>query len=167
MEVVPSTAPNVMAVVQGGDGATLFQFDTVHRSTDAGATWQAFDRPRLLQPPDSTDGPTGDEASMMWSLLAPDGSLLVNIDGWPGQQDGASSDHFVGLYTTRGADWSELLPLSSLPSSSHPERPSGFRLGDYTVTGSGRLQLWVHDNGQRLYQSPGLHEAGWAEVPAR
>lgn len=162
--VVPSTAADMLAVVEGGEGAAWFPLATVHRSTDGGATWETFNGPRLLQPPAAVDGPTGDMAHLGWSLVTPDGDLLVNINGWLGQRGGTSGEHFVGLYTTRGADWSQLLALSSLPPSSYPER---FTLGDYTIADTGRLQLWVHDNGPRLYQSPGLDETGWAEVPAR
>jgi hypothetical protein len=150
-----STEP-ILAVQQGGDGATLFPFDTVHRSTDGGMTWETFD-----ESPDEM-------AYLGWSLITPDGSLLVHIDAWSDGRIGRPSQHPIGLYLSDGENWADLRYVQDLPASSHPRfLTSGFTLGDYAATSSGELRLWIHDyGGNRLFESgPGIHT--WAEVPAR
>jgi hypothetical protein len=151
-----SSSDDVMAVVQGGDGATLFPFDTVHRSTDGGATWQMFD-----ESPD-------DMAFLGWTLITPEGSLLVHIEGWSDEQRGRPSARPIGLYQSNGDDWADMRYVQDVPESSQPEFfGTGFSLGDYAPTPSGVLRLWIYDNaGSRLLESgPGIHT--WAEVPAR
>ncbi len=155
MDVVPSTAAGVLAVVQGGSGATGFPFDKIHRSTDGGATWETIE-----------ESP-GDMASLGWSLVNPDGSLLVSIESWSDTRHNRPSSHPVGLYQSNGSNWADLRYVQDVPESSQPDRLSGFALGDYAPTPSGVLRLWIYDSSHgRLYESgPGIHT--WAEVPAR
>lgn len=156
ISVVPSTAADVLAVVQGGEGATFFPFATVHRSTDGGATWQTFDESR------------GVMGYLGWLLVKPDGNLLVNIEAWSDARHGKPSARPAGLYASAGDDWSSLRFVDSPPDGSDPEAAvSGLALGDYSVTDSGDLRLWLYG-----YSSNSLLESGpgfdtWTEVPAR
>ncbi|MBA2715879.1 MAG: exo-alpha-sialidase [Propionibacteriales bacterium] len=156
MDVVPSTAAGVLAVVQGGSGATGFPFDKIHRSADGGATWQTFDESR------------GVMGYLGWLLVKPDGSLLVNIEAWSDARHGKPSARPAGLYASAGDDWSSLRFVDSPPDGSDPEAAvSGLALGDYSVTDSGDLRLWLYG-----YSSNSLLESGpgfdtWTEVPAR
>lgn len=156
MDVVPSTAAGVLAVVQGGSGATGFPFDKIHRSADGGATWQTFDESR------------GVMGYLGWLLVKPDGSLLVNIEAWSDARHGKPSARPAGLYASAGDDWSSLRFVDSPPDGSDPEAAvSGLALGDYSVTDSGDLRLWLYgySNNSLLESGPGIHT--WAEVPAR
>jgi hypothetical protein len=156
MNVVPSTAAGVLAVVQGGSGATGFPFDKLHHSADGGATWQTFDESR------------GVMGYLGWLLVKPDGSLLVNIEAWSDARHGEPSAQPAGLYASARDDWSSLRFVDSPPDGSDPEAAvSGLALGDYSVTDSGDLRLWLYG-----YSSNSLLESGpgfdtWTEVPAR
>ncbi len=156
VSVIPSASvDDVMAVVQGGDGATLFPFDKVHRSVDGGAAWETIDESQ------------GDMAYLGWSLVAPDGSLLVNIEAWSDARHNRPSAQPAGIYESNGGDWSDLRFVQP-PDGSQPEGSvSDLALGDYASTDSGVLRLWIYDStGGRLFESgPGIHT--WAEVPAR
>lgn len=162
VNVVPSTSSEpVLAVVEGGDNPAFFPFETVHRSTDGGATWQTFDE---------TAGNPGDVAYVGWSLVKPDGSLLVNIEAWSDIRRGHPSSHPVGLYQSNGEDWADMRSVQDLPSSSYPSDRSiisDLALADYAPTPSGVLRLWIYDSWHaRLFESgPGIDT--WAEVPAR
>lgn len=107
-------------------------------------------------------------AYLGWSLITPDGSLLVNIEGWSDERRGRPSSHPEGLYQSNGSDWADLRYVQDLPESSQPDLlTTGFTLGDYAPTDSGVLRLWIYEPaGNRLFESgPGIHT--WAEVPAR
>lgn len=159
---IPSTATSgVMAFVRGGLTATVFPFNRVYRSTDGGATWATFDE---------SQGHGGDQPYVGWSLVAPDGSLLVNIEAWSMNRRGHPGPHPVGLYESNGANWSDLHYVPGLPSwtGSGPHQLfSDAPLAGYAVTPSGELRVWIEDSSHgRLYESVG-GTGTWQQVPTR
>lgn len=98
LQVLPSAQPGTLALVEGGDGATLFPLGRVHRSTDGGETWETVDLP-------------DDERAFLGAAgVDADGRLVVDVVEWSG--DGGQR----GIHVSDGADWSTLT-LSHL----HPE----------------------------------------------
>ncbi len=154
VDVISSEAPGVMAFVAGGDGATLFPFSKVYGSLDGGATWSTFE-----------ESP-GDMAYVSWSLVQPNGSLLVSLDAWSDDRAGKPGSHPRGFYRSNGGNWSD---LTFVDDSAEPDPEflnSGYSVDDYTVDGSGEVRLWVSDYRGRTYESgPGIDS--WTEIPAR
>jgi hypothetical protein len=97
--MIPTIDDSLHALQLGGDGATLFPWDHVLKSTD-GRTWTSYDGPR------SPMG-YGDPVAVL-----PDGRLLLDIDGWSDATNQQPSAHPLGLYT--GTDWGHLraVPLA-------------------------------------------------------
>lgn len=96
-----SLAVDVLAVVGGGDGATLFPFERVMRSVDGGATWRRFDLPRF----------GGDMAYSGGHVVTTDGRLVALLDHFSDDRPGRPSDRVHGLWTSDGGDWSTYSPL--------------------------------------------------------
>lgn len=90
LQILPSARPGTLALVEGGDGATLFPMERLHRSTDGGATWQTFD---LSDDPRAYVGVGG---------VMADGRLVVDVTGW---SDRTSPP---GIHVSGGEDWSRL-----------------------------------------------------------
>ncbi|HSV40196.1 MAG TPA: sialidase family protein [Nocardioidaceae bacterium] len=88
-----------IAVLEGGDGATLFPLGFVHRSTDGG---QTFERLRLFDDPMAY----GQNAGVL-----PDGRLLLNIEGWSDDEPGGEHARPIGLHVSNGNDWTDLRPV--------------------------------------------------------
>ena len=93
-----------LAVQWGGDGATLFPFERVSRSTDSGRTWSTVDvvRPDGVMP--YTSG----------SVVLSDGRLVSLLDSWSDDGRGKPSDRPHGLYASNGSDWSSYRPMRSV-----------------------------------------------------
>jgi hypothetical protein len=100
-QVLPSLEPSTIAVAEGTDGATLFPYMRVHRSTDGGATWDVVEVPEV----------EGDQARLGWAHVRPDGSLVSYMSGWSGARANRPGPHPHGPYESAGSDWSQLLPV--------------------------------------------------------
>jgi hypothetical protein len=95
-----SFARGVRAVSGGSDGATLFPFEAMARSTDGGVTWRTYDVARV------------DDARAYSSgeVVLPDGRVLALLDHWSDDRNGHPSDRPHGLYASSGDDWSHYSP---------------------------------------------------------
>lgn len=91
-----------LAVLEGGDGATLFPLIATHRSVDRGKVFQ-----RLPLFPDQAARAYGQNAGVL-----PDGRLLLNVEAWSDDQRGGVHRRPVGLYVSNGTDWTDLRPLA-------------------------------------------------------
>jgi hypothetical protein len=130
---IPGTAPGVMAWLVGGDGASLFPFDKVLRSTDGGVTFETIE-----------ESP-GDMAYVSFALVLPDGSLLVNLDAWSDDRNAEPGTNHHGLYRSAGSDWADLAPVESrYPEGSDLDllRSSPPTIMDWTVGDDGEAVLW-------------------------
>jgi hypothetical protein len=133
LQSIPSTDPGVMAWLVGGDGATLFPFDKVLRSTDGGVNFETFE-----ESPDPM-------AYVSFGLVLPDGSLLVNLDAWSDDDPGEPGRHHPGLYRSNGTDWGDLIPVeSTYPEGTDLEllRATPPEIVDWHVGDSGEVVLW-------------------------
>ncbi|KQZ75263.1 hypothetical protein [Nocardioides sp. Root151] len=91
-QLVPSADPDRHAVVAGGDGATLFPFNVVHRWDGDGAV-QRFDQSSSPQ------------AYIAHQAVLPDGRLLIDVEDW------SDGDAPTGLHVSAGDDWTRFTPV--------------------------------------------------------
>jgi hypothetical protein len=94
--MIPTVDDSLHALQLGGDGATLFPWEHVLKSTD-GRTWTSYDGPR---DPLGYGNPVA---------VLPDGRLLLELDGWSDARIHHPSAHPIGLYS--GTDWTHLQPI--------------------------------------------------------
>ena len=157
--LVPTPDDSTMAVVAGADGATLFPFIAVHRSTDGGATWETVSRT------------TTRCAYVGSSAVLPDGRLLVDIDGWSDQRTGSPGKFPNGLWVSIGGDGSHLEPVDTgAPfESGDGERPP-FEVRAVVVTADGVSLYAAETTGdgrvRGTYESPDGGET-WTAVAVR
>jgi hypothetical protein len=142
-QVLESLEPDTIAVAEGGDGATLFAFDRVHRSTDGGATWDVVDIPQV----------DGDQAYLGWAHVRDDGSLVSYMSSWSDARAHRPTAHPSGPYESEGTDWSRLRLVE----------PGlvGADTGDLLASQVQLLGVLPGD-GSRIY----VHDAGEAYVSA-
>jgi hypothetical protein len=132
---IPSTDPGVLAWLVGSDGATLFPFDEVLRSTDGGVT---FDSTMMAR--------TTDTAYVSFGLVLPDSSLLVSLDAWSDDRISKPGRHHHGLYRSAGTDWADLTPVESrYPRGTDLEllQSSPPTIMDWAVGNGGDVVLWA------------------------
>ncbi len=121
--MIPTVDDSVHALQLGGDGATLFPWDTVLKSTD-GRTWTPYDGP------DDPDDPKGYGNPV---AVLPDGRLVLNIDGWSDWRKNHPPAHPLGLYA--GADWAHLKPVPFTgPFAQQEPHAFGLSILDVAVT---------------------------------
>jgi hypothetical protein len=101
---VTALRTGTLAVQWGGDGATLFPFERVSRSTDSGGTWSTVDVVR----------PDGVMPYSSGSVVLSDGRLISLLDNWSDDRRGKPSDRVHGIYASNGSDWSTYRPLASV-----------------------------------------------------
>lgn len=119
-------------VSRTGD-VTVAPLTQVISSDDAGATWHA-----------TTVHPT---VGVSWTAILPDGRLLANVLGRPGERAGQfGRGHYSGLMSSVGSDWSRLVPV-------HPALPGGAQetsstLGELATisTTDGSVLLYARGN---------------------
>ena len=118
--LVPTTSDSVQAIQLGGDGATLFPWDHMLRSTD-GRTWTSY------------DGPGAPHAYGSAEAVLPDGQLLMHLDGWSDARRHRPPSQPINLYA--GHEWSRLRPVPLTGAFAH-EDPHRFYLDvlDVSVT---------------------------------
>lgn len=143
LDPVASLDPDILAVVGGGDGATLFPFQQVSLSRDGGTTWQQRDLPRF-------------DGAMAYSggqVVFPDGRLLAALthfsDDGPRRQGPAGRVH--GLWVSSADDWSTFEPFRAdgWPAAEPGTLVDGIEIGItpgrhplvWAVVGSGTLYL--------------------------
>ena len=111
-----SLDPDVVGVAGGGDGATLFPFARIARSTDGGSTFAAVDVPATQ----------GARAFGSGFVVLADGRLLALLDHWSDDRDGRPSDRWHGLYASTGGDWSAYAPVRPDFTPAPSPAPRGF-----------------------------------------
>lgn len=109
---IVSLQAQVSALVGGGDGATLFPFQKVARSSDDGATWTTYDVPHL----------GGERAFTSGEVVLPDGRLLALLGSWSGDRRNQPGLQHHGLWISIGHDWSTYRPVEPVfdPPFAHP-----------------------------------------------
>jgi hypothetical protein len=133
-QTIESADPRVMAVLSGGDGATLFPFSEALRSRDDGRTWER-----------ATMAGVADMPYVSFGAVLPDGSLLVNLDAWSDDRVGEPGRRHHGLYRSNGDDWVDLVPVeSSYPEGTDVEvlRTHPPSIVDWSVAHDGEAVLW-------------------------
>jgi len=107
-----SVAPDVLAVMGGGDGATLFPFESFERSTDAGETWSSGSFPLF----------DGQRAYSSGGAVLRDGRLLTVLGHFADDRPLERADRPRGLYVSHGADWTRMSPHPATfdPPVPHP-----------------------------------------------
>lgn len=141
---VTSLAADVLAVVGGGDGATLFPFERVVASVDAGTSWTRFDVPRF----------DGAMAYSSGQVVTADGRLVALLDHFSDDRRNRPGERHHGLWTSSGADWSSYRPLLSrmMPRPTPP--PGGWStLVALGATADPDPVIWVTTWDHRLYVS--------------
>ncbi|HET7735293.1 MAG TPA: sialidase family protein [Nocardioidaceae bacterium] len=117
LTVQAASVDTTVAVLEGGDGATLFPLQAVHRSLDGGATFERiplFDEPMAY----------GQNAGVL-----PDGRLLLNIEAWSDDPPGGGHRRPVGLHVSTGTDWSDLRVVEAAAPYAD-DQPDVFATGD-------------------------------------
>ncbi|MDP2774085.1 MAG: sialidase family protein [Nocardioides sp.] len=151
------SATSTIAVVTGGDGATLLPLGGLH--VDDGSGWRSFPG---FDDPMAYLGSGGD-------AVLPDGRLLLTLDSWSDSWRDGPSGKPVGLWVSRGQDWSDLSPVPmGAPFDTLDLRRDSSPILD-VVAAPGKVTVYaVHDapTGRTLWSST---DAGrtWTEVPAR
>ena len=139
-----SLAQGVIAVVGGGDGATLFPFERTGRSTDGGRTFTTVE----------VSSPASAQPYSSGGVVLPDGRLLVLLDHWSDDGAGQPSDRWHGLYLSAGDDWSSYAPQSAEFAPPLTPAPRGFSpLVALTGSPAHGGVVWVQTWDDRVYVS--------------
>jgi hypothetical protein len=154
---VTSLRRGLLAVVAGGDGATLLPFQRVVRSTDAGATWRTFDIALTA----------GQRAYTSGQVVTSDGRLVALLDHWSGDRAGRPADRVHGLHASADTDWSSYHPLRARFDPPLVGAPRGFpSLVTFQASAAPDPVIWATTWDSRLYVSTD-DAASFSEVPAR
>lgn len=101
LDPVESLDPGTLAVIGGGDGATLFPLDRFERSLDGGDTWSSQDFAAF----------DGARAYVNGGVVLGDGRLLAVLGNFSDDRPNRPADRVHGLYVSNGQDWTDLAPL--------------------------------------------------------
>jgi hypothetical protein len=99
--VVQGGGEDAMTALSGGDGATVLPFGSMHRSRDAGRTWEDL------------DVGSDPQAYVGQIVVLPDGRLLVDVVAWSDQRINRMGSRPLGLHVSDGDDWAALLPVAT------------------------------------------------------
>ena len=140
---VTSLARDTLAIVSGGDGATLFPFQQASRSTDGGATWTTAPLPLF----------DGERAYTEGQVVLPDGRLLALLTHFSEDRPDRPSARPHGLFVSKADDWSTMRPLQPQPMT--PPRPGTWSsLSHLGASPAPEPVVWIVD-GDRLLVSDG------------
>lgn len=152
-----SVAPDVFAVVGGGDGATLFPFERVVRSVDAGRSWQRFDLPLF----------DGERAYTSGDVVTSDGRLVTLLDHFSDDRAGRPGRRHHGLWTSAGDDWASYRPLRPRLTPQPQPSPDGWStITSLAASSDPDPVIWVTTWDHRLYVSTD-DARSFREIPAR
>jgi hypothetical protein len=141
---VTALRADTLAVQWGGDGATLFPFERVSRSTDFGRTWSTGEVAR----------PDGVMPYTSGSVALSDGRLISLLDSWSDDARGTSSERAHGLYTSNGSDWSTYRPMTSVfRPALHDEPRNGSPVVSLQASADPDPVVWVTTWYKLLYVS--------------
>lgn len=141
-----------VAVLGGGDGATLFPFDKAARFEDG--TWRAYDVPLV----------DGERGYVSGGVVLPHGRLLVLLDHWSGDRNGHPSAVWHGLWASRGEDWSSYLPVRPRVRGQAPAVEGSTWTGLSGATGRTGV-AWLTSWDDRVYVS--RDGVRWREIRVR
>lgn len=137
----PEIGREGVAVLGGGDGATLFPFEKVARFD--GRRWTAYD----------VETVTGQQAYTNGGVVLPDGRLLLLLDHWSGDRPRMPVAVWHGLWISTGDDWTQyrpwrprFRPVLTQPEWGSPLVSLGGSAGPHGV-------LWVRTWDDRAYAS--------------
>lgn len=154
-----SLSPGVFAVSGGGDGATLYPFERLVRSSDSGRSWTRFDLPLF----------DGERAYSSGGVVTRDGSLVTLLTNFSDDRRNRPSPRHHGLYVSDGTDWSAYAPLRPrfLPALSPTPADEGWpTVMSIDAAVMPDPLIWVTTWDQRLYVSSD-DAATFRELPLR
>jgi hypothetical protein len=157
--LVDGVTEGTTAYALGSDGATLFPFERVARSTDGGESWTTYDVDRV----------EGELAYLGGGAVLNDGSLLVLLGNWSGDRRRRPSEVWHGLWITDQSDWSRFAPWQ--PTYSPPLDPTEdgwsplVSLDAHPSGGDGDV-LWSVTSSSQLYVSTDDGKT-FTAIPAR
>ena len=137
-------ASDLLVYALGGDGATLFPFQRVARSSDDGETWDDVEVDLGVEPRGHLNG----------GVALSDGRLLVLVGNFSDDRPGRPSSEHHGLWVSDGTDWSSYRPVE--PSYDPPvDRPAGAypTVTTLEATSEGGPVIWSTTSGGQLYVS--------------
>jgi hypothetical protein len=139
-----SFAPGVRAVSGGGDGATLFPFEAMARSTDGGASWTSYEVPKV----------DDERAYSSGEVVLPDGQVLALLTNWSDDRRNRPSDRHHGFYESHGDDWSHYSPVTPTFRPALPPTPRGWSpLTALQASATGGGVIWTTTDDERVYVS--------------
>ena len=147
------SAEGVQVVVAGGDGATLMPFQVAARSSDHGASWEAY------------DVDLGDEVGYQSGAVGlPDGRLLVLLDHFGDETLARPAERWHGLWASDGTDWSTYAPYRPAFDPPLATAPGGW--SPVVALEAHQDVAWVRTWDSRLYVSTD-GATTFQQVPAR
>lgn len=145
--VAPSMSDSVVAVVSGGDGATLHPFQTVTVSRDGGGTWQQHALPLFR----------GERAYTAGSVVLTDGRLLTALEGFGSDRAHHRLPVRRGLWVSTNDDWTAFEPFDALPALRTPPGELGTVDSLGVASDRGPAVLWILGVDGRLHLSTDGH----------
>jgi hypothetical protein len=128
----------------GGDGATLFPFERVARSSDDGETWNDVEVDLGVEPQGYLNG----------GVALADGRLLVLVGGFSDDRPGRPSGRHHGLWASDGPDWSSYRPVGPTYDPSLRQRPGAYpAITSLQATSEGGPVIWSTTTDGLLYVS--------------
>jgi hypothetical protein len=156
--LVVGVSEGTLGSALGGDGATLFPFEAMARSTDHGESWTTYDVPQV----------EGERGYLSGGVVLDDGRVLALLDRWSGDRARRPSAVHHGFWVSDRDDWSDFAPLHPVftpavdaPDGQHPP----FSSLEAGTTG-GLTVVWTVVEGSRLFVSVD-EGATFTEIPAR
>lgn len=130
---VPS-APGTMALSEVGDGNTIPTLSRLIVSRDAGATWQTYvEHGKNVAP-------------THWSVVLPDGRLLVRAAMWPGGVQALSRrGGFGAIIRSTGTDWTDLSRVHARATGALDNLDSAVADLETVVDQDGAMTIYVQD----------------------
>ncbi|MBU1801210.1 MAG: hypothetical protein KKA97_03010 [Actinobacteria bacterium] len=134
---------HVLAVMGGGDGATLFPFQSFERSLDGGSTWTSGDFPDF----------DGERAYSGGGVVLSDGRLLTVLGHFSDDRPRRPAGRPHGLYASDGSDWTRMTPHAATFDPPLPEAGGYSPIETVSASASPDPVVWVETVDDVVYVS--------------